>query len=58
MASSDNNKVVQAIVAILVLAGACAYLLTNGPSGINLVGWLDERRDVLNAVSYTHLVQE
>jgi diguanylate cyclase (GGDEF)-like protein len=53
MASSDNNKVVQAIVAILVLAGACAYLLTNGPSGINLVGWLDERRDVLNELQAT-----
>jgi diguanylate cyclase (GGDEF)-like protein len=53
MASSDNNKVVQGIVVVLVLAGACAYLLTNGPSGINLAGWLDERTQVINELQST-----
>ncbi len=48
MASTDNNKVVQGLVAVLVLGAACAYLLTNGPTGVNLTTWMEERKAVLS----------
>lgn len=48
MASSDNNKLVQGVVAVLVLGAACAYLLSNGPTGANLAGWMNERKAVIS----------
>ena len=48
MASTDNNKVVQGLVAVLVLGAACAYLMTNGPTGANLTNWMEERKAVIS----------
>lgn len=41
------------MLAVLVLGAACAYLLTNGPTGANLTGWMDERKNVLNELRIT-----